>query len=198
MHQATGAVFFAQSAQKLGGKAAFGRAKCVGVPLGRIAVAGGHKSRLSAHGQAYITRMQVSVHSLAQRVDGRPLVVGVRLGDAGRLINARDLHVVAEFHLAIVESSVNGRSARWLGRASQRNMPFACEQARCRVQPNPTRARQVHLAPSVQVGKVHFGPTGAINRLDIGLELNQVARYKACGHAQMPQHLHQQPAGVSA
>ena len=89
--------------------------------------------------------------------------------------------MVAEFHLAIVERTVNGRSAGWLRRARQRNMPFSREQARCGVQPNPTRARQIHLAPSVQVGKVHIGAAGAVDRLHIGLELNQVARHKARG-----------------
>jgi hypothetical protein len=50
----------------------------------------------------------------------------------------------------------------------------------------------------MQVGEVVIGARRAVERLEIGLELDQVARDEARGEAQMPQHLHQQPAGVAA
>ena len=42
---------------------------------------------------------------------------------------------------------------------------FAGQQARGRVEPDPARAGQKHLAPGVQVGEVLFGAAGAVERL---------------------------------
>jgi hypothetical protein len=60
------------------------------------------------------------------------------------------------------------------------------------------RARQVDLCPGVQVGEVLVGPRGPVERGDVRLQLDQVARDEARGQPQAPEHLHQQPGGVAA
>ena len=42
------------------------------------------------------------------------------------------------------------------------------------------------------------GPCGTFERLDVGLELNQIAGDEARGQAEMAQDLHQQPRGIAA
>ena len=46
--------------------------------------------------------------------------------------------------------------------------------------------------------KSYFGAARAVERLDVGLELDQVARDEARRQSEVAQHLHQQPAGVAA
>ena len=77
-------------------------------------------------------------------------------------------------------------------------MAFAGEEARSRIEPDPTGARQVHLGPGMQIGKVRGRAGGAIERFDVGAQLNQIAGDKAGGEAQIAQDLHQQPASVAA
>ena len=77
-------------------------------------------------------------------------------------------------------------------------MAFAGQQARGRVEADPAGAGQVDLAPGVQVGEVDLGAAGAVERLHVGLELDQVAGDEARRQAQVAQQLHQQPAGVAA
>jgi hypothetical protein len=155
---------------QFGGEAALG-AQCVGVPFGRVAIPHGHEGRLAAHGQAHIARLQLAVHVFAQGQHRGPLLLGVGHGHARRLVDARDLHVVAERHLRFVDDALDRCGAGGLRRAGQGDMPFAGEQARRRVEADPPGAGQVDLAPGVQVGEVHFGAAGAVQRLDVGLEL---------------------------
>jgi hypothetical protein len=67
------------------------------------------------------------------------------------------------------------RRARGLGRAGHRDVALAGHQARGRVQADPAGAGQVDLAPGVQVGEVDLGARRAVERLHVGLELDQVA-----------------------
>ena len=100
---AAGPVLLAQAVQQVGGINALGRAQRIGVPLGRIAVAGGHEGGLAAHGQAHIVGVQVLLDLLAQGVDGAPLRLGVGFGDARRFQAALHLHVVLKRDLAFIE-----------------------------------------------------------------------------------------------
>ena len=70
-------------------------------------------------------------------------------------------------------------------------MAFTGQQPGCRVQPDPTGAWQVDLAPRMQVGEVDLGTTGAVERLDVGRELDQVTRHKTGCQAAVAQQLHQ-------
>ncbi len=83
-------------------------------------------------------------------------------------------------------------------RRGERNVPLAAEQAGGGVEPDPARAGDVDLGPGVQVGEVVVRAGGAVQRLQVVLELDQVARDEAGGEAEPPQHLHQQPAGIAA
>ena len=134
------AVFGAQFLHQFGGVSAFGRAQCVNVPLSRIAVGGGHKCWLAAHGQAHVAVCQVLVDQLAQRQDAGPLFVGVGGGDAGRLVNTGHAHVMGKLNLGLVDAAFNRRSAGRLGRAGQRDVAFTGHQARSRIQADPASA----------------------------------------------------------
>ena len=83
-------------------------------------------------------------------------------------------------------------------RARQRNVAFSGQQARGGIQPNPAGTRQIDFAPGVQIREIDFGAAGAVERLHVGLELNQVARYKTGCQPAMAQQLHQQPSGIAA
>ena len=141
---------------------------------------------------------QIGVHQGAQGLDAGPLFFGVGLGHARRLVDARDLHLVAELDLALVHAAFDRCGARRLRGAGQRNMAFTGEQAGGRVQPDPAGAGQEDLAPGVQVGEVLFRAAGAVEGLHVGRELDQVARDEARRQAQVAQQLHQQPARVAA
>ena len=198
VQKAASAVAGAQLLHQLGGVAALGRALRAGVPFFGVAVVVGDKRGLAAHGQPHIVRHQVGVHLAAQGVDGRPLRLAIRQGDARGFQHAADFHLVLERHFALVHRAAHWRGAARFGRAGQRNMAFAGKQARGRVQANPAGAGQVDLAPGVQVGEVGFGAAGAVQRFDVGLELDQIAGHKAGGQAQVAQHLRQQPARIAA
>ena len=198
VQEATGAVAVAQLVGQALGQATLGGAQRVGVPFGAVAVVDADEGGLTAHGQAHVVLHQLAVHLVAQRQHLLPLVVGVGHGHARRLVDARDLHVVLEGHLALVHRAFHRGGAGRLRGAGHRDVAFAGQQAGGGVQADPAGAGQEHLAPGVQVGEVDFGAAGAVERLDVGLELDEVARDEARGQAHVAQHLHQQPAGVAA
>ncbi len=198
MHDAQRRVMRAHTLKQLGGQLALARAQCGGVPLGAVAVIDGNERRLAAHGQAHVVAHQISVDLPAEGLDVLPLFFGVGLGDARRLPDALDRHFVAEFGFARLDQPADRRGGGRLRAARQRNVPFACEQPGRGVQSDPARARQIHLAPGVQIGEIDVGAGRPVQRLDISLELNQVARHKPCSHAQMTQQLHQQPGRIAA
>ena len=140
----------------------------------------------------------VALDGLADRQQLGPLRVGVGLGRARRLAHALDLHVVGERDLALLDGALDRRGARRLGRAGQRDVAFAGQQARGRVEPDPAGARQVDLAPRVEVGEVVGRPLRTVERLLVGRQLDQVARGEACREAEVAQDGDQQPAGVAA
>ena len=74
-------------------------------------------------------------------------------------------------------------------RRGQRDMAFPGQKPRCRVQPDPAGAGDIHLDPGMQIGKIDLGPRGAIEGFHIRRKLDQIARHEPRGKAQMPQHL---------
>ena len=169
-----------------------------GVPLRRFHVVDGHKSRLAAHGQTHIIFIQLLVHRAAERIDGRPLVVAIRLGDARVFVNAHHAVVEAETDFALVHRAGDRRGADRVWRAGERNVVFASKQAGGRVKADPASTRHIDLGPGMQVGKVGFRAGWAIKRFHISGELHQITRYEARGKAQMSQNLNQQPGAVAA
>ena len=83
-------------------------------------------------------------------------------------------------------------------RRGQWDMSLAAQQARRGVQPDPTGARNVDLGPGVQVGEVGLCPHRPGDRVDVGLQLQQIAGDEPRRQAQPAQHLHQQPGAVAA
>src|SRR5437868_2816614 len=75
-------------------------------------------------------------------------------------------------------------------------MPFPSQQARCWIEPDPSRPGQVNFAPRMQVGEVAFGTRRPVQRLLVRDELNQVTGRKARGEPKLTKDLHQQPSGV--
>ncbi len=67
---------------------------------------------------------------------------------------------VRELDLALFHLARDRRGARRLGRAGERDVPFAREQPGGGVEADPARARQIDLAPRVQVGEILLGPEG--------------------------------------
>ena len=76
-------------------------------------------------------------------------------------------------------------------------MPFTSQQARGRVQPDPTGTGKVGLCPRMQIGKIPISAAGAVETLLIGDELNQISRRKARGDTEVAKDLHQQPGAVA-
>ena len=66
------------------------------------------------------------------------------------------------------------------------------------IEADPARAGQIHLGPGVQIGEVALGAGRTLERLLVGLELDQVARDEARREAEVAEHLHEQPRAVAA
>ena len=92
----------------------------------------------------------------------------------GVFVDPRHRHVERELGHAVVvrlcrilgpaERAGDRGGAQRIGRAGQRDVPFAGEQARGRIEADPARARHVHLGPGVQVGEVVLRPGRPIER----------------------------------
>ncbi len=191
LNDATGRVGFLQSGQQRLGALTLVLAQRFGVPLGALHVVDGNEGRLAPHGQANILLLEGLIHLVAQRQNGLPLLIVVGAGDARVFVDALHAHLDIEFHFALVGETGNGRGAASGGGGGQRNMPFTSEQAGGGVQAHPACARQEDFGPGMQVGKVHLGTAGAIQRFDVRGQLNQIAGYKASRQPQMAQDLYQ-------
>ena len=198
MQQALGREMIAQAGEELGTEQALGGTHRIGVPFGALVVVGGHEGRLPAHGEAHVVPDEVRVHAMPELPDGGPLLLGVGLGDAGSLPDALDLHHVRELDAALFHRARHRGGARGLGRARERNVALAGEQARGRIEADPARAGKIDLAPRVQVGEVVVGARRPLERLGVGRELDQVAGDEARREPEVAQQLHQQPAGIAA
>jgi hypothetical protein len=81
---------------------------------------------------------------------------------------------------------------------AERNVPFARHETRGGVEPDPARPGDVRLAPGMQVGEILLRAGGSFERLDVGGELDEVARGEARGDAAIAQQLDQQPRRIAA
>ena len=192
------AVLQAQLLHQVGGQQTLGRAHGLGVPLGAIAVIDRHEGRLTALRESNVIAAQVVIDPVTERLDALPLRIGVGQRDPWRFPDAGDAHVVFELGLALVDGAAHRGGRRRVGRTRERDVAFAGEQPRGRVEPDPAGAGQEDLAPCVQVGEIDLGAARAVERLHIALELDQVARHEPRREPEVTKHLHQQPAGVAA
>ena len=83
-------------------------------------------------------------------------------------------------------------------RGGDGNVPLAGQHARGDVEPDPARAGKIDLGPCVQIRKIVLDLARSLDRIDIGAQLNEVARDEAGGEPEMPQDLNQQPRRVTA
>ena len=193
MQEPTGGKAVAQAADQLVGKHPFGRADSFGVPFRGFKIEGRDEGRLPPHGQAHIPRRQCGIDLLTHGIQIGPGAFRIGFGDAGVFGDAGDRHVKGEIHLGIAGHTRNRRGVAVMRGGGQRDVAFTGEQARGGVKADPARAGQIHLAPGVQVGEIDCGAGRAVQRHQIGFQLDQIARDKAGGKAQMAQRLHQQP-----
>ena len=109
-----------------------------------------------------------------------------------------DAHVEGEIDIGEARHARNRRRVAIMGRRGERNVAFAGQEARGRIEADPAGAGQIDLAPSVQIGEVVVGAGRAIERGPVRLELNEIAGHEARGEAQIAQDLHQKPARIAA
>ena len=83
-------------------------------------------------------------------------------------------------------------------RCRDRQMAFAAQQARRRVESDPAGARQIDLGPGMQVGEIVFGAGGAFERFYVRPQLNEVAGDEARRQTDVAQQLHQEPCRIAA
>ncbi len=83
-------------------------------------------------------------------------------------------------------------------RRAERQMALAAEQAGGRVHADPAGAGNIDLGPGVQVGEILVGALRAVERVDVGAQLDQIAGDEARREAELAQDLHQQPGRVAA
>ena len=94
----------------------------------------------------------------------------------GRLDELRIYHRrLDELDFGEVDTTGDGGGGERLRRGGQRQVAFAGEQAAGGVQAHPPGAGQENLHPGVQIGEVFDGADGAVERLHVGLELDEVA-----------------------
>ena len=198
MQQAIGRVLRLELIKESRSQLAFGGSQRFGVPFGAITIIDRNKGRLATLGQAHVVLFEIGVDVLAECVYFAPLLFGVWLGDTRCFPHALDLHVMRELDFTFLVAAADRRSRRGFGRAGERYVAFTRQQARGGIQADPARPREIDLTPGVQVSEIDFGAGRAIERFNVGLELNQVARRKACGHTEVAEQLHLQPPGVTA
>ena len=168
------------------------------VPFRPVHVVDRHEGRLAAHGEAHVVFADIALDRFTHFEQRGPLLLGVGLGGARRLAHARNRHFVLELDLGLLDGPLDRGCARRLGRAGERDVALAGQEARGRVEPDPAGARQVDLAPGMEIGEIVRRPVGALERLFVGHELDQVARRESRGEAQVAHDHDQKPAGVAA
>ncbi len=168
------------------------------VPLRAIHVVDRHEGGLATHGEPEAGLGDIALDRLADAEQPRPLFVAVRLGGARRLPDPAHLHVIGEGDLALLDGAFDRRGARRLGRAGERDVALAGEQARGRIESDPAGARQIDFRPGMKVGEVVGRTLRPVERLLVGHQLDQVTGGEARGEAEMAQDGDQQPAGVAA
>ena len=187
-----------QPPDQLIGADALGRPERIGVPLGRLVIVDRHEGRLAAHGEADVLRDEVVVDLLSQRVERRPGVVGEREGHARPFGDAGHLHLEREILRRTVGETGQRRGRMVMRRRRDRQVPFGAQQAGGRIETDPAGAGNVDLGPGVQVGEVRGRSGGPVERLDVRLELDEIARHEPRRHAEIAQDLDHQPGAVAA
>ena len=140
-----------------------------GVPFGAVHVVDRHERRLATHRQPDVAARELAIDAVRRAHRSPPLLVGVRLGDARRLVNPPHVHLVRRTSASHSSTLAgNRRGAERVRRRRQRDVALAGEQPRRRIEPDPSGAGQVHLGPRMQVGEVGRGAARTVERFDVG------------------------------
>ena len=118
------------------------------VPLRPFHVVDRNERRLAALRQAHVVLREIGIDPPADLTNRRPLLVGVGLGDARILVHAGHAHREREIDLAHVGVADHRRGVAGIGGARERNVAFAREQSRRRIEPDPAGARQDRPPPT--------------------------------------------------
>ncbi len=102
-----------------------------------------------------------------------------------------------KFRITGIKNARDGRGATRIGRAGQRDMPFAREHPRSGIETHPPRARQINFRPRVQVGKIGGRTGGSLQRLYVGCKLNKITGDEASGKSQIAKNLDQEPCRIA-
>ncbi len=158
----------------------------------------GDERGLAALREPHVACHEVLVDPRAERVDRLPLARRIRLGDARVLVDARHLHREVEPRLADIRVADDRRRVAGIGRARERQVALAGQQARRGIEADPSGAGNERLGPCVEVGEVAVRARRAVERLHVGDELDQVPGREARGDAEVTEHLNEQPSRVAA
>ena len=198
MRQSLGCVACPQAMEDLGGIAALVRAHRRRVPLIAVRVILGDEGRLTAHRQAHVRGAQRRIDRMATGLDRRPLCVRVGPGVPRGFPDTPHAHVVFEDGFALVHGAGDRCRRTRLRRTGERNMTFPGQQPGGRIEPDPACARQVDLAPGVQVGEILRRTCGSVERLYVRHQLDQVSGDEARCEPQVAQQVNQQCRRVTA
>ena len=169
-----------------------------GVPFRRFVVVHGNEGWFTADGQADIFGGQYLVHLEAQVVDLLPIFQGIGLGDPGVFMDADHFVFKKKLYLTKVRGPGDRRCTLGVGGSRKGDVSFTGKKPTGRVQPHPSCTRDVHLAPSMEVGKVFRRAAGAVQGLFVRLELDQITGNKPSRQPQVPKGGNQQPSRIPA
>ena len=85
-----------------------------------------------------------------------------------------------------------------MGRGVQGDMAFCAEKAGSRIEADPPRTRQIDFRPRMQVAEIDARTLRSVERVDVGLQLNEISGHEARRESEMSRDLHQQPRSVAA
>ena len=77
-------------------------------------------------------------------------------------------------------------------------MALAAEEARGRVHPDPAGSGKIDLRPGVEIGEILVGPHRPLDRVDVCLQLDEIAGDESRREAEPAQNLYQEPGRVTA
>ncbi len=197
MKETAGREAVAKTADQLIRQSALGRTDRRGVPFSGLIIVDRDKGRLAAHCEANVLTDKVCIDPFAQCIERIPSLIGERIGDAWRLVDARDLHLKGKVRIGRFHTARNRRCRPEMRRGRQRKVPLPTHQSRGRIESDPAGTRQINLGPGVQVGEVLRCARRPVERLQIGPQLDQVAGYKARREAEVAKDLHQKPRRVA-
>ena len=140
-----------------------------------------------------------SVHAVAERDEPVPGLLGEGQRHPRRFAGSASTFISKpNSTFGRIDGADDRRGRAVMRRGAERQVAFAAEQARGRVEPDPSGARQIDFRPGMQIGEIVVGAFRPLDRIDIGLELDEIAGDEARREAEAAQHLHQEPGGIAA